>query len=134
MDLGLSTIKRSIVNNKKYKKTHISLLDDKVIQLDISKSKLNSIMYNILTNFCNTNIFGYNNYRDFYWAKIYDNDILQLYIEINIIDLFNEQQSKIIFKTKSGDITILNAFINNFNDIINNYKTSEIMKYVLEEM
>jgi hypothetical protein len=130
MELEFDSFKRKQFREKR-KLNKIHLLDDIIVQLDMDKNRLDSIMYNILTKICSTNIVGYNDYRDFYWAKIYNNDNhnLLLHVEINIHELLDDK-CKIIFKTKFGDLKTINDFVVRFKDIIDTYNKSEVMQYI----
>lgn len=134
MELEFDSFKRRQFREKR-KLNKILLLDDIVIQLDMNKKHLDSIMYNILTKVCSSNVVGYNDYRDFYWVKFYNNlnHNLLLHVEINLNELL-DNKCKIIFKTKFGDLKTVNDFVFHFKDIIDTYQKSEIMQYILDEM
>lgn len=134
MELEFDSFKRKQFREKR-KLNKILLLDDIVIQLNIDKKYLDSIMYNILTKICSSNVVGYNDYRDFYWVKIYNNlnHNLLLHVEINLNELL-DNKCKIIFKPKFGDLKTINDFVFHFKDIIDTYNKSEVMQYILDEL
>ena len=132
MEVEFDNVKRKLIREKR-KLNKIIILDDIVVQLDIDKINLDSIMYNILTKICVSNVVGYNDYRDFYWVKIYNNHNLLLHVEIKLNNLLDDK-CNITFKTKLGDLKTINGFVNNFKNIFDAYKNSEIMQYILDEM
>jgi hypothetical protein len=89
---------------------------------------MNNIMYNIIHNISRSNnlVSGYNDYRDFYWIKIYNSHNLLLHVEIILNELL-EEKCKIIFKTKFGDFNTINNFVDNFKNNIDFYKNSKIV-------
>lgn len=126
MELLFDSVKRKHIREKK-NNDKIIPLDNIVIQVDINKINMNNIMYNIITNICSSNVVsGYNDYRDFYWLKIYNNHSLLLHVEIIVNELL-EEKCKIIFKTKFGDFNTINNFVDNFKNNIDIYKNSKIV-------
>ena len=131
MELLFDSVKRKLNREKKNNNNKTINLDNIIIQIDINKINMNNIMnniiHNIITKICSSNVVsGYNDYRDFYWLKIYNNHSLLLHVEIIVNELL-EEKCKIIFKTKFGDFNTINNFVDNFKNNIDIYKNSKIV-------
>jgi len=103
----------------------------KNILIKINKIDVDSIIKNILLDFCNANVIGYEKNTNRYWCKMYEDKFCQLHIEIEIINKGFEQ-SQVKISPLYGTSKSIENFVSNFKESIELYTTSSFIRSCLE--
>ena len=118
-------------NNKRSLKKY-KFPSTKLLNVKININNLIKILKNILTDFCDVNIIGYEKRTNKYWCKKYDNNNILFHIELELI---NECHNSILIKfiPITGTENLIENFVLNFFESIELYKTSSFIKACLEK-
>lgn len=106
-------------------------ISKKDILIKINKIDVDAIIKNILSDFCNANVIGYEKSTNRYWCKMYEDKFCQLHIEIEIINKGFEQ-SQVKISPLYGTSKSIENFVSNFKESIQLYTTSSFIKSCLE--
>jgi hypothetical protein len=130
MSVRLYPIKNQLMfqENKCNKYLYMELIK---LNYFINKSKLENIIRNVLLNFCEVSVIGYERLTDKYWCKICENNCCILHVEIEIL-YKNNNTSDIHILPFVGNKTNLKKFIFDINEALQLYQTSTFIKNCLE--
>lgn len=106
-------------------------ISKKDILIKIYKIDVDAIIKNILSDFCNVNVIGYEKSTNRYWCKMYEDKFCQLHIEIEIINKGFEQ-SQVKISPLYGTSKSIENFVSNFKESIELYTTSSFIRSCLE--
>jgi hypothetical protein len=106
-------------------------IDVKLITFYINIDKLLNIIKGILSDFCKTNVIGYNKETNKYWCKTYDKKYCALHVELEIFKKCNST-SYVKFIPLIGTDYLIKNFVSNFTEAIQLYTTSPFIKSCLE--
>jgi len=106
-------------------------ISKKDILIKINKIDVDAIIQNILSDFCNVNVIGYEKSTNRYWCKMYEDKFCQLHIEIEIINKGFEQ-SQVKISPLYGTSKSIEEFVSNFKESIELYTTSSFIRSCLE--
>lgn len=101
---------------------------EKYLKIQISKFELERIINQLLIDFCEMTVIGYNKNEDNYWCKKYNNNICVMFLKLLIRQLGNNYSEIIIFPIE-GDI---NDFVFDLHIAIKLYKTSKFIKNLIQ--
>jgi hypothetical protein len=101
-----------------------------ISNINIEKEVMNRIISNILSDFCNASVIGYNRTTNRFWCKIYNKNVCILHLEIEIIEKICSTDIK-IFPIIGSNIVVDN-FVSNFRESIELYTSSAFIKASLE--
>jgi hypothetical protein len=93
------------------------------LQYYINRTKLDNIMRNILLNFCEVSVIGYNNLNKNYWFKICENKYCVLHAEIEIL-YKNSEISELNILPLVGNINTIKKFVYDINEALYLYQSS----------
>jgi hypothetical protein len=117
--------RRNQIDN--YKFTNI-----KINTFQINSNNLNNIMKNILLDFCNADVLGFDTRTNKYWCKILENKCCMLNVELEIL-YKDPEHSLVRFIPLIGSEFLVENFISNFKESIQLYTTSSFIKACLDE-
>jgi hypothetical protein len=102
----------------------------KPIKLDynIDIKIIDTIIRNLLLDCCNITVFGYDNYNYKYWCKKFNNNICELYLELEI-NCKKDDELEIILTPLVCSEKDINFVKQKLNECIILYKTSDLHKY-----
>jgi len=124
-----------LVNNKNNMKRDLNrrLCDIKIYKFNISINNLLKIINNILSDFCDAKVIGYNTTKNIHWCKIFNDKLsCSLHIELEIL-LENKYSTEVKFNALIGDSSLMEDFVLNFTESIELYRTSVFIKGCLEK-
>ena len=102
-------------------------ISSKDILIKINKINVDAIIKNILSDFCNANVIGYEKSTNRYWCKMYEENFCQLHIEVEIINKsFEQTQVKIC--PLYGTSKSIENFVSDFKESIELYRTSSFIR------
>jgi hypothetical protein len=122
--------------NKTFGKTRlegIKVKEANIYKFNINENDLLKILKNILTDFCDANIIGYNKKTNKHWCKMYNNNNnnCEMYIELEI--MFESSNTTMVrFITLIGSNSLIERFVLNFKESIELYLSSTFIKSCLE--
>jgi hypothetical protein len=96
----------------------------------LRKPEFDKIMQQILIDFCNTTVLGYDKHNDKYWCKKYNKSTCTLHLEIKVISKGCDY-SDIQIMPLTGEYNDINLFISDFNESVQMYKSSNFIRYIL---
>lgn len=102
-----------------------------MVLLNISINKLLDIVKEILTNFCQAKVVGYNKNTNKYWCKMYDKNCCRLHIELEILK-HKDDLSFVNIIPLVGNNILIEEFITNFRESIELYTTSSFIRSCFE--
>ena len=111
-------------------KDKFQMMNNIKLTYSLNKFELDKIMQHVLIEFCNVSVIGYNKYEDKFWCKSYTESICSLHIELAVKSKEIEYV-EIKIMPMLGSINDINAFIYDFNESIQMYKTSNFIKNLL---
>jgi hypothetical protein len=127
MSLSCNQINRDI----SFSPRSLEIISKKDILIKINNIDIDAIIKNILSDFCNANVIGYEKSTNIYWCKMYEDKFCQLHIEIEIINTgFEQTQLKIC--PLYGTSKSIENFVSNFKESIQLYNTSSFIRKCLE--
>lgn len=107
-------------------------IDTKLMILNINIDKLLDIVKEVLTDFCEAKIVGYNKSTNKYWCKMYDKNCCRLHIELEILK-HNDDLSFVNIIPLVGSSILIEEFITNFRESIELYTTSLFIRSCFED-
>jgi hypothetical protein len=96
----------------------------------LNKNELDKIIKNILINFCNSAVLGYDRGKDKYWCKKYKKTTCEFHLEIKI-DHDKMGNSQMLINPLIGYNDDIELFISDFNEAIYMYKKSNFIRCIL---
>ncbi len=116
--------------------------DVNVLKAEINIKKLEDIIRNILREYCDVNVLGFNSTENYYWCKIEVNNKCLLYTEIRLFS--NDYDSSSIIIISESDITLKikgiqnckkhkKMFVNNIKEGIYLYQNSSFSQYYIDK-
>ena len=106
-------------------------IDIKLMSFYINHDKLKDIIKNILSDFCDASVIGYEKRTNKYWFKIIDKKICTLHMELEIIKHTNDISFVQIIPLIGSDI-LIEDFVSNFKESIQLYTTSSFIRSWLD--
>ena len=91
---------------------------------------MNRIISNILSDFCNASVIGYNQNTNKFWCKIYNKNVCVLQIEIEIIEKLAKSDIKVV--PIIGTNILVENFVSNLRESIELYSSSSFIRASLE--
>jgi hypothetical protein len=98
----------------------------------INYNKLIQIIKNILFDFCNADVIGFDTRTNKYWCKIVENKCCMLNIELEIIRKDNSN-SFVSFIPLIGSQSLIENFMTDFKESVQLYNTSCFIKTCLDK-
>jgi len=108
-----------------------TLIDIKMMVFYINYDNLTNIIKNILTEFCDAKVIGYEKTTNKYWCKMYENKFCSQHIELELLRHTNEITLVKIVPKIGTDLLIKN-FVSNFEESIHLYITSSFIRGLLD--
>jgi hypothetical protein len=102
-----------------------------ITNINIEKDIMNRIMSNILSDFCNASVIGYNRTTNKFWCKMYKRNICELHLEVEILEKPFAKSDIKIFPIIGTNILVEN-FVSNLSESIELYITSSFIRASLE--
>ena len=106
-------------------------IDKKLMAFYINADKLLDIIKNILSDFCNASVIGYDKRMNKYWCKIYEKKYCTLHVELEILK-YNNELSFINLVPLIGTDKLIEEFVLNFKESTQLYTTSSFIRSCLE--
>jgi hypothetical protein len=117
------------MSKRKLKK--FKCIDIKIFEFNINMMKLTKIMNNILTDFCEASVIGYEKKTNKFWCKKYDDKNCSLHMELEIS--YQELDITIVkFIPVIGRENQIENFVSNFTESIELYRSSPFIRSCLE--
>jgi hypothetical protein len=101
-----------------------------ITNINIEKEIMNRIIGNILSDFCNASVIGYNRNSNKFWCKMYTKNVCVLHMEIEIIE--KSVQCDINVFPIIGTTILVENFVSNLCESIELYITSSFIRASLE--
>jgi predicted ATP-grasp superfamily ATP-dependent carboligase len=111
-------------------KERFRLVDEKILNCCLEKTKIDKIIRDIFTEFCGASVTGYDCNQDKYLCKKYIKSDCILHLEIKVISN-NDYGSQIIIKPLIGTDGEIKSFMYDFNESIQMYVTSNFIRSIL---
>jgi len=127
MSLCYSLKKRS----SSLKKEKINIVDSTLVNCNIDKNKLKTIMVSILSKYCNIKIYGYNKTNEQYWCKNVKEKICSLFMNIEIYS-YNYNKTIVILTPITGESNEINLFIEKFKEGIQLHQGNAFVRQYLD--
>jgi hypothetical protein len=127
MSLCYSLKKRS----SSLKKEKIIIVDSTLVNCNIDKNKLNTIMVSILSKYCNIKIYGYNKTNEQYWCKNVKEKTCSLFMNIEIYS-YNYNKTIVILTPITGESNEIISFIEKFKEGIQLYQGDAFVRQYLD--
>lgn len=108
------------------------LIDIRMMPFSINYNKLNNIIKNILTEFCDAKVIGYEKMTNKYWCKMYEDNFCSQHIELEILRHTNEI-TFVKLVPLIGTDSLIENFVLNFKESIQLYTTSSFIRGILDE-
>lgn len=125
-----------IINGKKHifrkKMVNFQIVENTTIVYYLNKLKIDEIMQQILIDYCNATVLGYDKSEDKYWCKICNKSVCELYVKIKVTNTGNNLSEVEIIPLVGTNITIKN-FIRDFDECIKLYQHSNFIKSMLDK-
>jgi len=101
-----------------------------ISNVNIQKEIMNRIISNILSDFCNASVIGYNRNTNRFWCKMYNKNVCVLHTEIEIIKKLAKSDIKVL--PIIGTNILVENFVSNLRESMELYISSSFIRASLE--
>lgn len=108
------------------------IYNDTTFSCYMNKQSIDKIMQQILIEFCNSSVIGYDKFEDKFWCKKFYKSRCDFHIELKIIRK-DKNTSYISIKSIMGNIHLIDLFIGDLKESLELYRTSTFIKSCIEK-